>query len=184
MKEFVTQALVLGVRSLGESDRAADLFTLALGRCEARMVAGRAIVSKFAPHTDPLNLLTVRLVKKGRYTLADAVAENRFPVLRRSAKAFAEALEAFFALKVLIPKEEPDPRLFHEVCRALTRGRLTTDHILSLLGYEPREARCDRCRKPAVRYFIPRDGVFFCGACSKGMSDEVVLQVTTSHYGS
>lgn len=177
MREFITSAIVLGIRPRGGNDRAVDLLTLALGRVEARMVAGRALISKFAPHCDPLNYITVRLVKKNRYTLADAVAKDRFSALRRSRKAFAEGLEALFALRSLVPKEETDPRLFHEVRRALAGARLTVARVLSLLGYDPAHGHCNRCRSASVAYFIPRDGVFFCAKCVAGVRDEVVLEV-------
>lgn len=183
MKEFVTQALVLGVRPRGGNDRVADLLTLGLGRVETRMVGGRAIVSKFSPHVDPLNLLTVRLVRKNRYTLADAIGEERFPALRKRPPAFSEALDTLFVLGLLVPKEEPDPRLFHEVYHALGKGRLTIRDVLPLLGYDPREARCRRCRRPAVSYFVPHEGAFLCAECSKGERDEVILKLVSSKYG-
>ena len=133
MKEFIAQALVLGCTER-RNDRTADLFTLELGRGHARMVGGAAITSIFSAHCSPLNLLTTRLVKKNRYTLADAVTEDRFTLLRHSRRAFAEGLEALFALRTLLADEEPDPRLFHEVRRALEKGALTVRGILALLG--------------------------------------------------
>ena len=176
MKEFITQALVLGTRPRG-GDRVVDLFTLSLGRLEARMVTGRAVTSKFSPHCDPLNLLTARLVKKKRYTLADAVTVNRFPALRRSSRAFAEGLEAFFALRTLLASEEPDPRLFHAMQRGLSEGRLSVRQTLAFMGYDPRAAHCARCKKSSVHIFVPEEGIFFCHACFAGRGDEVVLKV-------
>lgn len=176
MREFITSALVLGCVPKG-SDRSVDLFTLGLGRVEARMVAGRSPVSKFSPHCDPLNALTARLIKKNRYTLADAVTDDRFSALRGSPRALAEALEALFALRTLVPKEEPDPRLFHEIRRALTRGTLTVRGVLALLGYDPRVAHCVHCRKAAVHVFIPEEGTFLCRSCSTRRGDRVILNV-------
>ncbi|MFH0806698.1 MAG: hypothetical protein V1885_03180 [Candidatus Brennerbacteria bacterium] len=176
MKEFITQALVLRCVPRG-SDRAVDLFTLWLGRVEARMVAGRSIVSKFSPHCDPLNLLTVRVVKKKRYTLADAVTIDRFPSVRHSPRALSEGLEALFALRTLVPKEEPDHRLFHELRRALGEGRLSVRGALVFLGYDPREAHCAYCRGSAVHVFVPDEGIFFCRSCFAGRNDKVVLFV-------
>ncbi|MBI2278718.1 MAG: hypothetical protein HYU81_01485 [Candidatus Brennerbacteria bacterium] len=176
MKEFVTDAIVLGVRPRG-SDRVADLLTPALGRLEARMVAGRAIVSKFSPHCDPPSLVTVRLVKKIRYTLADAVGKSRFARVRRTPSTFGAALGALFAIRALAPKEVPDARLFYGVRRALESGQLTARDVLPMLGYDPAEARCVRCRAPAIRFFIPADGVFVCSACVAGRGDEVLLNV-------
>lgn len=154
-----------------------DLFTLELGRLEARMVAGRSVVSKISPHCNPLNLLTVRLVKKKRYTLADAVTVDNFHAFRHAPRVLAEGLEVFFALRALVPKEEPDPRLFHEMRRALSRGNLTVRGVLALLGYDPRSAHCAECRRSVVRFFLPEDGIFFCSACFAGRNDRVVLNV-------
>lgn len=176
MREMVTSAIVL--RSLPRGgDRVADLLTLAAGRLEARMVAGRALTSKFPPHVDPLNLITVRLVKKTRYTIADALTESRFTPLRRAPRALSSALEALFALRTLVPKEEPDPRLFHGVRRALARGHFSVPEALVLLGYDPRAARCARCRAGAVAYFVVREGSFLCRECFSRGADGVVLRV-------
>lgn len=174
MKEYITEAFVLGVRPRG-GDRVADLFTLGMGRLDARMVAGRAITSKFSPHCDPLNLLTVRLVKKKRYTLADAITADRFPALRGNARAFQAALEALLALRILVAREEPDPRLFHELRRVLAEGKCTVRSILALLGYDPRAAHCARCKRSSVNIFVPSEGIFFCRACFTVPGDEVVL---------
>lgn len=175
MKEFVTPAIVLRAAPAGGNDRTADLFTLTLGRLEARMVGARALVSKFAPHADPLNLVTVRLVKKNRYTLADVFTRDRFLALRRAPRALGRALAALAALRALMPKEAPDPRLFHETLRGLSRASLAPADVLAALGYDPRAARCVRCGKSPVHGFAPVDEVFFCDACSKGIRDRVVL---------
>jgi len=180
MREHVTSALVLGIRPRG-ADRIADLFTLALGRLEARMVAGRAIVSRFTPHIDPLSVVTVRLVKKSRYTLADALTERRFRTLRIVPHRFSEALAALAALRALVPNEEPDTRLFYEVARALDRGVLTVSRVLALLGYDPRTARCERCRAASVSHFLPREGVFTCLECFARGTDGVVLRAIPFH---
>lgn len=176
MREFITNALVLRCVPKG-NDRAVDLFTLELGRVHARMVGGAAITSKFSPHCDPMNLLTVRLVKKNRYTLADAVEEDRFPVLRRTPRALSGGLEALFALRTLVAREEPDPRLFHEIRRALSGGTLTVRTVLTLLGYDPTGARCAHCRALSICVFIPGDGVFVCRACFARRNDKVILNV-------
>lgn len=176
MKEYITQAIVVRCVPKG-SDRVADLFTLGMGRLDARMVAGRAITSKFSPHCDPLNLLTVRLVKKKRYTLADAITVDRFPALRGNVRAFQAALEALLVLRILVPREEPDPRLFHELRRAFAEGKCTVRTVLALLGYDPRVAHCARCRRSSINFFVPSEGIFFCRACFAVPGDEVVLIV-------
>lgn len=178
MTEFVTQAIVLGVTSRNGTDRTVDLLTPAWGRLEARMVGGRAITSKFSPHCMPPNVVTVRLVKKNRYTLADALTEERFPALRVSVRALTAVLNGFAAIRALAPKEEPDTRLFHEVRRALAAGTFTVARALALMGYDPAHAHCVRCRKRAVAYFVPREGVFLCRACFVPRGNEVVLETT------
>lgn len=165
MKEYLVRAVVLGVRRSGGGDRTVDLFTKELGRVAARLVGGAQTLSKFAPHADPLNLVTARLVKKTRYTVADLVTEDRFTALRRDTRRLASALIYLELLRVLLPRAEPEVRLWHEFVRALRLRRFDRRALLTLLGYDPLLARCEACGERHPCYFVPGVQTFLCGAC-------------------
>lgn len=176
MREYIARALVVGMRGAGEKDRLVRLFTKELGTLEARVVGGRRVLSKFAPHLDPGNLVTVRLVKKNAYTVADAVGVERFAKLRRSPGAFARALTLLSLLSHLLPREVPDLRLWHFVVRSFAAARADVGATLKLLGYDPLHAACEACGRKHPAFFVPSAQSFLCSACrGKFGADGVLL---------
>ncbi|MFH1193263.1 MAG: recombination protein O N-terminal domain-containing protein [Candidatus Jorgensenbacteria bacterium] len=176
MKDLVVHALVLGARDSGERDRLVRLFTKELGVFEARVVGGRRILSKFAPHLDVGNLAAVRLVKKNAYTVTDALTEERFAKLRGNPKEFARALALLTLLSRLLPREVPDLRLWHSVVRSFSVARVDVGAVLKLLGYDPLHAACEACGRKPPACFVPSTQSFLCGSCrGKFGADGIVL---------
>ncbi|MFH1161768.1 MAG: DNA repair protein RecO [Candidatus Jorgensenbacteria bacterium] len=175
MKEYVTQAIVLGVRGSGERDRVVRLFSKELGTLEARVVGGRRVLSKFASHLDPGNLAIVRLVKKNAYTVADVVSGERFTKLRRTTKEFARALALLSLLSRLLPREAPDLRLWHFVARSFATARVDVGATLKLLGYDPLHATCEVCGRKRPSYFVPATQSFICVLCRGKFGADGVL---------
>ncbi len=176
MREYVTPAIVLGIRPVGEQDRVADLFTKDLGRLRARVVGGRKLLSKFAPHLTVLALVTVRLVRKHHFTVADAAADQ---LVRRPARAVVtqrRALEMAFLLRSVLPEMNPDVRLWYYVRYALTESAVRMSSVLKLLGYDPFHARCEHCGGSPVTNFSVGDQSFLCARCGvKVPPGEVLL---------
>jgi recombinational DNA repair protein (RecF pathway) len=172
MHEYVTNALVLGRSPRGEWNLAADLLTEELGRIEARVVGGARLLSKFSRHLDPGNRCLVRVVAKNAMTLTDIGAHDRRAHSALDRTATARMLETIFLLRALLPRHVPDAALW---------SYLETTHpdpaeVLSILGYDPRHARCGACGNVPVAYFALNDHVFACTACGVQFpEDEVVL---------
>ena len=78
MVEYLTQAIVLDSRPQKENDRTVDIYTKNFGRLRVRVIGGRRILSKLAPHLDIFNLVTVRLVEKNQITVTDVLTDERF----------------------------------------------------------------------------------------------------------
>lgn len=166
MKEYLTQAIVLRVSPRGEFDRFLDLYTKVLGRVGARVIGGRRILSKLSPHLQDLTLINVRLVKKGGFTVTDALEQDRFLSLKKNPRDFVKAQDLIFLIRELVPKAAPDLRLWHEVARALQTDNWNFRVFLKLLGYDPAGAACEICGAKKVAAFYPGDQSFLCFKCS------------------
>lgn len=166
MNEYITEAVVLSAKPYHEFDRMVDFYTKDLGRLEARVVGGAKITSKLSPHLDRFNLVTLRLIEKNNFTVADAITVDRFLKLKTSPQSFEVASTLAFLLKEAVPYNLQDLRLWHELLRSLKRGHFDFRLFLKLLGYDPSSAACSLCDKKAIKYFFPGDHGFLCAACS------------------
>ena len=176
MKEYVTEALVLASRSQREQDKLVDLYTKDLGRLEARVIGGRKIISKLSPHLDVFNFVTIRLIQKNQFTVADVIAEERFRFLRGNFKKFAIALKLLFLVRAVIPPMVPDLQLWHSILRTLRGGYLDLGNFLKIMGYDPLLAVCQICRGGKAEYFHVPDQIFLCRQCGlKFASNELLF---------
>jgi len=177
MKEYLTQAIVLGVKPSGEFDRIVDFYTKDFGRLKARVVGGRKILSKFSPQLDILNLVILRLVKKRQFTVTDALLLNNFVELKKGAGNFRLALTLAFLIKKAAPELSADLRLWHHLVRAFQTNRLNLKIFLKLLGYDSLHARCENCNTNEVKYFSLKDQFFLCYKCHFQFSADKLLLI-------
>ncbi|MEK9194268.1 MAG: DNA repair protein RecO [Patescibacteria group bacterium] len=172
MKEYLTQAIVLGVRPIKESDKLADLYTRDLGRIEARIIGGQKILSKLAQHLDLLNLVTVRLIEKNNFTVADIMSEEIFLGVKKDIESYRKARGVFSLIRSLLPKGVEDERLWQGLLRALRENNFNSGLFLKLLGYDPVSASCFQCSSKKVNHFFLRDQSFLCSLCHKNLSND------------
>src|SRR3989338_2857275 len=145
MKEYITNAIVLGRRPCRERDWVVDLFAESFGPIAARVVGGMRVRSKFSPHLDVGNLVLVRLVKTNRFTVADVATTDRFPALRADPAILGRVLELLALVRRLAPPHVADPHLWHHLTESFGRSTASVVETLALLGHDPRRARCGRC---------------------------------------
>ncbi len=165
MVEYLTQAVVLNYRPQRENDRLVDLYTKDFGRLEAKVIGGRRILSKLAPHLDWFNLVTVRLVEKNQFTVTDVLTKERFGRERRNPGFYPSALKIFSLVRTLIPLAAPDLHLWHFLVTGLKESGGNVGTLLKIFGYDPEHASCDTCRKRPVAAFRAKDQSFFCHDC-------------------
>jgi len=113
-----------------------------------------------------LTLTNVRLVKKGGFTVTDALVQDRLLLLKKHPSDFVKAQDLIFLIRELVPKAAPDIRLWHEVVRALQTSHWNFRIFLKLLGYDPVGAACEVCGAKKVTAFYPSDQSFLCLKCS------------------
>lgn len=186
MREYVTQALVLSLKPHRGDDRIVELFTKELGRVEARAVGGRKILSKVTPHLNPWNIVTVRLVRKRAFILADAIAEKRYTSLRLNGRNFFTSLEILFLVRSMTPILEPDLQLWFFLEEAQKNGLAKNrngekgsgvSQLLKIVGYNPSHATCTRCGSKKVGAFVLEDHEFICAKCATKFERNALLSI-------
>jgi len=176
MKEFVTEGIVLGIEPINDYDRLVDLYTKDFGRLKAKAVSGRKILSKLSAHLDPLNFVTLRLIKKNSFIIADAITADRLGAIRGSVARMASALQLLEVIKKILFAAAPDRRLWFWLRRSLQTGRIDYRQFLKLSGFDPLLARCENCESPKVRSFDFKGQSFFCDRCrSQFPANELIL---------
>lgn len=161
-QKFLTQGIVLGKRSAGESNTAVLLFTESLGLVRAVARSARREDSRLRYGLEPL--------MSGRYTLLRGryewrlvgAGELRTECLPQSPARSVRAGRIAKLLQRLMPGEEASPELYRSVSEglgALARVEAEEDadaiecvlvlRVLSRLGYLP--------RLPAIEPFVEAD---------------------------
>jgi len=184
MREYVTEAIVLAMRPARSEDRLVKLFTKDLGRLEARVVGGRRPLSRVAPHLNPWDQVTVRLVRKQAFTIADAVALTRAGRLRSNRRHFFTSLELLYAVHVLTTLVAPDLHLWYFLTHLREQGipsrrRLSAlTEFLQIMGYDPSGADCLICGARRVVAFILIDQAFVCAQCATKFERNALLSIS------
>lgn len=172
MREYFTEALVLGSKPSGQNDKIVDLYTKDFGRIQAKVVGGRKLASKLSPHLEEANLVEVRLVEKNQFTLADVMVKEKI------AKNYS-VFDILFLLKSLTPQLVPDLLFWHSLVRSLKQKKVSSKLFLKFLGYNPLLARCENCKNKEVNYFSITNQTFLCKRCfSKiplSMTDKILF---------
>lgn len=175
MREYITQAIVLNVRTWREFDKEAVFFSKDLGKFRAMLVGGRRITSKFSPHCDALKKVTLRVVHKNRYTVTDILEEKS---LVDATKGVATK-NAFLLANLLernLPDEAPDEVLWEKTLFDLEKTSFLFSEYLAHLGYDILHASCVHCGKSPIYAFLFNTQVFVCRSCgSKTDGNELLL---------
>jgi recombinational DNA repair protein (RecF pathway) len=160
MLEYVTEAIVLDKVDLGELDSRVYLFTKDYGKITAKIKSGRKIISKLASHTEPLNLITVRIIDKNSPQLIDAlISKKGIP-----GKTFFKIASL---IKNIAPESQPDSNLWELLFSFIDKGAETGDFVsaLKILGFDPTHAKCNNCLKGSPDFFSVKDLIFYCKNC-------------------
>lgn len=160
MNEYVSEAIVLAKEPQGELDERVTVFTKNIGKLTGKTKSSRKITSKLSPHLEPGNFARVRLVEKGNLQIVDALKSDRLP----------GRPDFFYLLGRMLPENQPELDLWE----MLLAGERDWKKILSVLGWDPSEARCGHCSKPDIIAFHIGTQEFFCVSCEWRVEGEKI----------
>ncbi len=150
--EYCTEALVLDKEVVGEEDARVFLFTRDLGLIAALAKSVKKITSKLNSHLEPLSLVSVRLVNKNSWRVADALRIGRLS---------DGQLGALRLIKYLSPEVQPDSGVWN----LISRGELSENGILIAAGFDPKFASCQSCGGVNNLSFSLKNLEYFCQNC-------------------
>lgn len=173
MVEYYTKALVLSRAPRGDLDGTLTLYTKELGRVSVKAKSLRKLTSKLSGHLTPGRLANVRIVEMSGNT------KQVVDALSLPSKTSLEFLKFLGFICQLSPIGMPDLHLWHELEQASLNGLSDKDtykRIISIMGYDAKNAICDNCGSVKIAYFAPRDIMFLCNRCfndSRLKEDEI-----------
>jgi len=180
MQEIDTQAVVLARYPSGEKSDLIMLYTKELGLVRAVARSSRDLKSKLSAHLEPLNLSTIRLVKKNQFTITDALAQKNYRRLIQSSnlspeeklQRLRELLGIFRLIGEIAAEEQPD----NELWALLEAGKVFSKSILKVLGLDPDHATCDKCEATRPAHFLINEGYYLCQKCFYPTADRIVIK--------
>lgn len=161
VQEYVDEAIVLYAEPNGDFDCRFSLFTKRFGRFSAKAKSIKKITSKLASHLQPGNVIATRIVEKKGLQIVDALKRSRLNI---------SPYDLYLLHKVL-PEAEPEL----EIWEAIAEGKMDWMDILRRLGWDPREAKCERCHAAKPKAFRLADQAFFCGTCASNLEENEVI---------
>ncbi len=184
MLEYSTEGLVLDKEKKVDFDGLVYLYAKDYGKIIVKAKGIYKPTSKLAGHLEPLNLVKVRLVEKNGFQVADALLIKK--IIRgeavKSKKFYQQAVNLLLFIKELTFELQPDFKLWQAILKTfeVINKKRTPSYslIFEALGFSPKFASCQKCKKKPVRYFSKKDQVFYCGKCavsSKIPEKELVL---------
>jgi DNA repair protein RecO (recombination protein O) len=190
MALFKTDAVVIGRRALGESDRLVDFYTRDFGKVRGVAKAARRPRSRFGSALETFTLGRLVFFDTGRSAL---VRVDHFDILhpfvgvRERLDRLGRGAWVVECLARLSADRDPHPALYGLLVRSLRalEGRTPGDRValcfavraVDLLGHRPRVDRCVRCGRPHPSAPVGLDvgeGGLVCGACGPG-ADSIPL---------
>src|SRR3989338_9769045 len=165
MSEYYTEALVLDLEEVNNSDAFVHLYTQKLGKVRAKAVGIRKITSKLAGHFQPLNFVNVRLVDGGSLLLVDGLSIKKIKL--------TGALIAARIIKNAAAEFQPDPVAWDFIKAIfMSEDEAKLGNFLMLfkaMGFEPASDKCSFCRRGFISVFSYADAQFICGNCVKDL---------------
>lgn len=154
MVEHYTKAIVLDKEDYGDLDSRVVLYSVDLGRINAKVKSSRKITSKLAGHLEPGKFVKARVIELGGFQVVDALSEGALPI---SPKTMA----ALRLIREMTVERDPDPELWS----LIEVGRLGTGEILSCLGFAPQFASCRGCEIGQPTHFLLKELEYSCYPC-------------------
>lgn len=165
--DYLTEALILDKKIIGEKDLLIDLYSKDLGRIQAKHIGGRKITSKLASHLEPLNFSILRIVEKNAFRIADALKINEL--------AFSKSLKFLCLFRELVLPAQADLKLWYWLKGSLKKASINYKEFLALLGYDLKLSLCQNCQTKAPNYFLAGEQIFLCYKCALKIPKNVLV---------
>ena len=174
---YVTEALILSVRDMGEADRLVVLFSRELGKISAAAYGARRTRSRLAGAVQGYALVEVSLLPgRNLESIGQCEVKRSFSELREDLTLMTYAAFLTELVSELWPEHSPEPSAFDVLKGALSllsarNPRLVSLagawQLLALAGFHPEYERCVNCGQALAlpAYFDACAGGGVCTVC-------------------
>ena len=176
-QQYVTEAVVLSVRDLGEADRLAVLFSREIGKISAAAYGARRPRSRFAGAVQSFAQVSLSLIP-GRTldTIGQCEVKRSFRELREDIQLMTYAAFLTELVSELWPDRSPEPSAYDVLMGSLSllserNPRLVSLaaawQLLALAGFHPEYERCVACGQVLIlpAFFDSCAGGGVCPTC-------------------
>ena len=164
MKEFTTQALILDKEDLNEADSRIFLYSPEYGKIIAKVKSSKKPLSKLSGHLEPFNLVSVRVIDKGRQISSSRAQIVDALLLEKIQPSWA--LHRFLNfIKETTLEGQSDYRFWNLIRQSLLSGKINYRQLLAAQGFDPKFAVCQNCQEPNPSHFFFQGHDFWCRQC-------------------
>jgi DNA repair protein RecO (recombination protein O) len=176
---YVTPAIVLRQRRLGDADKILTLYTANFGKIDAVAKGVRKTRSRMAGHVEPLAQATFQIAKGKTLDIVTQVETiESFQALRDDLELLSRGLYACELLDKFTETHEPNFELYRLLLDTLRRivkrdeievaVRFYEMALLDAMGYRPELEECVTCRTrlaAVTNYWTAAGGGVVCASC-------------------
>ncbi|MGB9712639.1 DNA repair protein RecO [Dissulfurimicrobium hydrothermale] len=190
-----TDAVILSVSDLGESDRLVTFYTPGNGKFKAVAKGAKRSRRRFLNVLEPFTLIRLGVVPPRTDGLghvdAAEVCES-FPAIRADMQLFCMASLCCEMVDRWTRELDPHREVFHLLVWCLKALDSTSSHkkialffkvkLLGLVGYAPDWTKCSMCKDVPVGKIVQvtlKDGGFICEGCANRGSEARVVSLGT-----
>ena len=187
--DYRYDAIILGKRDLGETDRFYILYTQEEGKITALGKGTKRPNAKLSGNLEPVTYSQIFMAKnRGKGNITGAIGLNFFPNVKANFLALKSTFFVFGIFEKIISDQEGDPEIFQLLLGYLeSLDKISAENvkenrfdILSLgfilklldnLGYRLEVERCASCGKKlslGQNFFDAKSGGILCPDCSRG----------------
>ncbi len=179
MANYETEALVIGSKNFGDTDKIITLFTLARGKIKAMAYGARRPKNPLAAPLQTFHKIDAELSEgKNMDVVRNASLKGRFPKITEDLTKLSYAMFALEILAEVFPENTQEVTVYEFTLDALRifeerNPRITADlavlKFLSMAGFSIQRDICPICGKESEKSldFSPSEGGFICENCNK-----------------
>jgi len=193
--DYNYNAIILGSREIGETDRVYSFLTKENGKVRAIGRGTRKPIAKLAGNLEPLTQVEIFLSKvKGLGNISGVIPINNFALIKNNIDALQETLSVFKILEKVLLEDQREEKIYQyleayllAVDKAVSEKKNINYQFLKVglmfkvfeeLGYRLEVGRCAGCGKTLVsgeNYFDFSRGGVVCRNCNQGKINGVAI---------
>lgn len=193
--DYKYNAIILGSREIGETDRVYSFLTKESGKVRAIGRGTRKPIAKLAGNLEPLSLVEIFLSKsKGLGNISGVIPLENFVLIKNNIEALSEVLAVFKILEKILQEDQREEKIYSylesfllSIEKSLQEKKEVDYQFLKVglmfkifeeLGYRLEVGNCAECGKKLIsgeNYFDFSRGGVVCRICNQGKVNGVAI---------